>query len=135
MLSPPILLQTNSNRVCNVLALFQCIAAHSDTRKEILKSQLPIFLYPFLNTLNKSKPYEHLRLTALGVIGALVKTDSSEIINFLINTEIIQLCLRIMERGSDLSKTVSTFIVQRILADDNGLSYICNSAERFFAVN
>ncbi len=39
-----------------------------------------------------------------------------------------------MERGSELSKTVATFIVQRILLDENGLSYICNTAERFYAV-
>ena len=84
--------------------------------------------------MNKNKPFEYLRLTALGVIGALVKVDNSEVINFLLSTEIIPLSLRIMERGSELSKTVATFIVQRILLDDNGLSYICNTAERFYAV-
>ena len=83
------------------------------------------FFYPFLNTLNKSKPYEYIRLTALGVIGALVKVDNPEVISYLLNTEIIPLCLRIMERGSELSKTVACFIVQRILLDDNGLKYIC----------
>jgi CCR4-NOT transcription complex subunit 9 len=45
------------------------------------------------------------------------------------------LCLRIMERGTELSKTVATFIVQKILLDDNGLYYICSTAERFFAVS
>jgi CCR4-NOT transcription complex subunit 9 len=40
-----------------------------------------------------------------------------------------------MERGSELSKTVATFIVQRILLDENGLNYVCNTAERFYAVN
>jgi CCR4-NOT transcription complex subunit 9 len=84
---------------------------------------------------NKNKPFEYLRLTALGVIGALVKVDNSEVISFLLSTEIIPLCLRIMERGSELSKTVATFIVQRILLDDNGLNYVCNTAERFYAVN
>lgn len=38
--------------------------------------------------------------------GALVKTDEQEVINFLLTTEIIPLCLRIMESGSELSKTV-----------------------------
>ena len=42
-------------------------------------------------------------------------------INFLLTTEIIPLCLRIMETGSELSKTVATFIVQKILLDDMGL--------------
>jgi CCR4-NOT transcription complex subunit 9 len=68
------------------------------------------------------------------VIGALVKIDNPDVIGFLLLTEIIPLCLRIMERGSELSKTVATFIVQRILLDENGLNYVCNTAERFYAV-
>lgn len=39
-----------------------------------------------------------------------------------------------METGSELSKTVAIFIVQKILADDLGLQYICQTYERFYAV-
>jgi CCR4-NOT transcription complex subunit 9 len=39
-----------------------------------------------------------------------------------------------MEGGSELSKTVAIFIVQKILLDDLGLQYICQTYERFFAV-
>lgn len=99
-----------------------------------LAAHIPLYLYPFLNTTSKSRPFEYLRLTSLGVIGALVKNDSSEVINFLLTTEIIPLCLRIMETGSELSKTVAIFIVQKILLDDNGLNYICATYERFYAV-
>jgi CCR4-NOT transcription complex subunit 9 len=95
---------------------------------------VPLFLYPFLNTVSKTRPFEYLRLTSLGVIGALVKVDDTDVINFLLSTEIIPLCLRTMEMGSELSKTVATFIVQKILLDDVGLNYICATAERFFAV-
>jgi len=63
-----------------------------------------------------------------------VKNDSTEVINFLLTTEIIPLCLRIMETGSELSKTVAIFIVQKILLDDLGLGYICHTYERFYAV-
>lgn len=56
-------------------------------------------------------------------------------VNFLLQTEIIPLCLRIMETGSELSKTVATFIVQKILLDEAGLVYICATAERFYAVS
>ena len=59
------------------------------------------------------------------------QTDESEVVTFLLSTEIIPLCLRIMETGSDLSKTVATFIVQKILLDDLGLQYICQTYERF----
>ncbi|XP_042472747.1 CCR4-NOT transcription complex subunit 9-like [Zingiber officinale] len=133
-LSPPTLSPVASNRVCNALALLQCVASHPDTRILFLNAHIPLYLYPFLNTTSKTRPFEYLRLTSLGVIGALVKVDDTEVISFLLQTEIIPLCLRTMEMGSELSKTVATFIVQKILLDDVGLRYICATAERFFAV-
>ena len=66
-----------SNRVCNALALLQCVASHSDTRSLFLNAHIPLFLYPFLNTTSKTRPFEYLRLTSLGVIGALVKVRPS----------------------------------------------------------
>jgi CCR4-NOT transcription complex subunit 9 len=108
--------------------------ANQSIRTNVHPAHIPLFLYPFLNTTSKSRPFEYLRLTSLGVIGALVKNDSSEVINFLLTTEIIPLCLRIMETGSELSKTVAIFIVQKILLDDLGLQYICQTYERFCAL-
>ncbi|CAJ1971425.1 unnamed protein product [Sphenostylis stenocarpa] len=173
VISPPNLSPAQSNRVCNALALLQCVASHLDTRMQFLNgndvffihpkdwellsaillkhfciicfdsdgtSHIPLYLYPFLNTTSKSRPFEYLRLTSLGVIGALVKVDDTEVISFLLSTEIIPLCLRSMEMGSELSKTVkftdlvATFIVQKILLDEIGLKYICTTAERFYAV-
>lgn len=135
MLSPPNLTATVSNRVCNALALLQCVASHSETRQLFLNAHIPLFLYPFLNTTSKTRPFEYLRLTSLGVIGALVKqNDNNTVIHFLLSTEIIPLCLRIMETGSELSKTVAIFIVQKILLDETGLTYICHTYERFYAV-
>ncbi|KAI3648024.1 hypothetical protein MP228_008245 [Amoeboaphelidium protococcarum] len=134
MLSPPTLTVGHSNRVCNALALIQCIASHPDTRTPFMSAHIPLFLYPFLNTVNRSRPYEYLRLTSLGVIGALVKNDNTDVINFLLQTEIIPLCLRIMETGTEISKTVSIFIIQKILLVDVGLSYVCMTYERFYAV-
>lgn len=173
LLNPSQLTAAASNRVCNALALLQCVASHNETRGLFLngmsilsgsyckltwlfclKAHIPLFLYPFLNTTSKSRPFEYLRLTSLGVIGALVKNEpstssamnsngqpnnssgnnSSPTITFLLTTEIIPLCLRIMETGSELSKTVAIFIVQKILLDDTGLGYICATYERFYAV-
>uniref|UniRef100_A0A2K5HN94 CCR4-NOT transcription complex subunit 9 n=1 Tax=Colobus angolensis palliatus TaxID=336983 RepID=A0A2K5HN94_COLAP len=116
--NPPTLTAHQSNRVCNALALLQCVASHPETTSAFLAAHIPLFLYPFLQTVSKTCPFEYLRLTSLGVIGALVKTDEQEVINFLLTTEIIPLCLRIMESGSELSKTVATFILQKILLDD-----------------
>ncbi|CAL0318778.1 unnamed protein product [Lupinus luteus] len=115
-----------SNRVCNVLALFQCVASHPDTRMPFISAQMPIYVYPLLYTRFKSKPFEYLRLASVGVIGALVKVDDTKVVTFLTCTEVMPMCLCTME--------VATFIVQKILLDDVGLQHVCASAERFTAV-
>jgi CCR4-NOT transcription complex subunit 9 len=135
VLSPPTLSPQASNRVCNALALLQCVASHPETKSKLMAAHIPLYLYPFLNTVSRHRPFEYLRLTSLGVIGALVKVDDTDVVNFLLQTEIIPLCLRIMETGSELSKTVATFVVQKILLDDTGLAYICATPERFYAVS
>ncbi|KAK6461025.1 hypothetical protein DFJ63DRAFT_336942 [Scheffersomyces coipomensis] len=133
-LNPPTLTASVSNRVCNALALLQCVASNVQTRGLFLSANLPLYLYPFLSTNARQRSFEYLRLTSLGVIGALVKNDTPEVINFLLTTEIVPLCLNIMEISSELSKTVAIFILQKILVDDQGLSYICTTYERFHTV-
>lgn len=135
VLNPPRLTPAASTRCCNVLALLQCIASHRDTRSLFLTSHLGLFLYPFLSTQSPYRQYEFLRLTSLGVIGALVKMDDSEVTDFLLKTEIIPLCLRVMDTGTEISKTVATFIIQKILLDDMGLNYVCASFDRFSTVS
>ena len=89
-------------------------------------------LVSLLGVVRASLVYHDIQLLMVpGVIGALVKTDEQEVINFLLTTEIIPLCLRIMESGSELSKTVATFILQKILLDETGLYYICQTYDRF----
>lgn len=99
MLSPPTLSPHASNRVCNALALLQCVASHPETKAKLMNgmqhlnflnpfrfndfsshvlriaAQIPLYLYPFLNTVSRHRPFEYLRLTSLGVIGALVKVN------------------------------------------------------------
>ncbi|XP_039683162.1 CCR4-NOT transcription complex subunit 9 isoform X2 [Medicago truncatula] len=128
------LTQTQSTRVCNVLALLQCVASHPDTKMSFLNASMPLYFYPFLQTTSELAQFEHLRLASLGVIGALVKVNTKESIDFLLRSEIIPLCLCNMEIGKELSKTVATFIIQKIMSNDDGLIYICGTAERFFAV-
>lgn len=60
--------------------------------------------------------------------------DSSEAIKYLVKTELIVLCLRIMKKGYEMSRTVSIFIVMMILLDNLGLDYVCRTDERLHAV-
>lgn len=76
-INPATLTAHQSNRVCNALALLQCVASHPETRSAFLAAHIPLFLYPFLHTTSKTRPFEYLRLTSLGVIGALVKVNKN----------------------------------------------------------
>ncbi|KAL5052450.1 hypothetical protein RYX36_033132 [Vicia faba] len=132
-LSPPNLNSAQSTRVCNILALLQ----NSEvvlTLTFFSTANIPLYLYPFLKTRNNVPQFEHLRLASLGVIGALVKVNTKEVISFLLSSEIIPLCLSNMEIGKEISKTIATFIIEKILADEDGLAYVCATVERFFAV-
>ncbi|XP_045828706.1 CCR4-NOT transcription complex subunit 9-like [Trifolium pratense] len=133
-LSPPTLSPAQSIRVCNVLALLQCLASHPNTRMSLITACIPHYVYPFLEMINTLPQFHYLRVASLGVIGALVKDSSKEVILFLLSTEIIPLCLRSMEIGNELSKNVATFILQKILLDDDGLAYVCATTDRFLAV-
>jgi len=60
---------------------------------------MPVFLYPFVNTSQKTKPFENLRVASLGIIAALVKVDDSLAVNFLISSDMIPQCLKMMSKG------------------------------------
>ena len=123
-----------SNKICCAISLLQCIASNSETRHEFLESKIPIFLYPFINNTNKAKQYEYLKLTSLSVINALLKKIDNEIISFLIDTAIIPKLLKVMEKGSELSRKIACCIVSQIVQDDNGIKYICEAKERYSAI-
>jgi len=122
------------NKVKYIISLIQTIALHPKTRKEFLDSQLLVFLYPFLRCANKNKSYDVIRVTTLSVIAALVKINDSDVINFLIKTEIIPVILRSMEKGTEIIRFTASFIIQRILEDIEGLKYICDLRERLYVI-
>ncbi|XP_039000838.1 CCR4-NOT transcription complex subunit 9-like [Hibiscus syriacus] len=122
-------------QVCNAIALLQSLASHPDTKMPFIRATLPVYLYPFLNTMSSERNYECLRLTSLGVIGSLAKVDDPEVIEYLLSTQIFPSCLRCMDFGRTLSKTVATFIIYRILLNEEGLKYCFTLAERYLSVS
>nr|TKS18495.1 cell differentiation protein RCD1-like isoform X1 [Populus alba] len=154
----PMLTDRVSNRVCDALVLFEGEFLsihywfqpndifggdqaygfeHSDfppATCQPTQTKLPLYLYPLLNNTNKERPHQFLRLASLSVIGALAKVDDPNVINFLLESEVFPCCIRSMEVGDVLSKTVATYIVYKILINEEGLRYCCTVAERFFAL-
>jgi CCR4-NOT transcription complex subunit 9 len=119
-----------ATRVCNVLALFQCVAGHEETRTQFVNADIPMYLFPFLHTTNQSRECECFKLTSLGIIGSLVKADDPKIIDYLLTNEFVPLCLRILKFGQEMSKIVAAFIVQKILNDPKGRESVCGFPEK-----
>ena len=133
-LNTPNVTNEKFNKVKYIISLIQTIALHPKTRKEFLDSQLLVFLYPFLRCPNKNKSYDVIRVTTLSVIAALVKINDSDVINYLIKTEIIPVILRSMEKGTEIIRFTASFIIQRIIEDIEGLKYICDLKERLYVI-
>lgn len=64
-----------------------------------------------MNTTSKLKPFENIRAASLGIIGALIKGEETKPIDFLIKSELIPICLRIVSQGMELSKIIALFIL------------------------
>ena len=59
------------NSLFNLVQLLSC--SHCTFNYTWFAAHIPLYLYPFLNTATKTAPFQKLRFTSLGVIGALVK--------------------------------------------------------------
>ncbi|KAL0212544.1 hypothetical protein RCL1_006170 [Eukaryota sp. TZLM3-RCL] len=131
LLLPPVLSSAQSTRVNHALSLLQVVAAHPKTKMLLLEANIHLYLFPFLATHTQSKPFEYLRLSSLAVIGALLKSDLPIVVPLLLKTEIVPLCLRIMDSCQITARTVATFTIHRIISEDAGLAYVTTSADRF----
>ena len=132
--APVGLSQRATHNACNVLALFQCLAGDDATRRQFVRSNIPMYLFPFLHTTNQNSECERLKVAALGIIGNLVRADQPEIIEYLLNNEFFPLCLRILKFGQDMSKLIAAYIIKEILSDPAGKTSICGKKERLDTV-
>jgi hypothetical protein len=78
----------------------------------LVNCKLPLCCVNWLLHVNSYQPVEGQPIwlsefLSSKLCGKSIQVDDTEVINFLLSTEIIPLCLRTMEMGSELSKTVS----------------------------
>ncbi|KAF3325696.1 Cell differentiation protein RCD1 [Carex littledalei] len=118
-----------------VTLILQPIVIDDRVRDEFFRAEIPQYLYPLVTNPRQSASFEKLRITSLGMIGFLVKELDLEAVQFLLRSEVVPLCLRCMEVGTVLSKTVAVFILEKLLSTEIGLEYICENQERFLATN
>lgn len=120
------IMKTHKTNICNTLSLLQCVASNPETCPSLLESGIHLYLFPFLKIADNYRTYENLRLTSLGVIGALLKHENIGSAKCLLKTEIVPICTNVIRTGAMLSKTVAVFILQRLLRDKDGRAHICS---------
>ncbi|XP_050208069.1 protein CAF40-like isoform X2 [Mercurialis annua] len=124
-----------TDRLCNVLTLFQMVAGHYSIKRLYLQSKMHLYMLPFLDNKLTGRNHEELRASALRVITALVKSSlqnaDAEAIHLIIEDNMFDSLIFCIEVGSLISKTASTFIVQHILANEEGLQHCCAQTNRF----
>ncbi|GMH18044.1 hypothetical protein Nepgr_019885 [Nepenthes gracilis] len=104
-------------------------------RPPFLRAQMVFYLFPFLRTMNTEKTFAYLRFSSLGVVGALLKPEDLEVIPSLLELKAFPLFLRCLKSGAPFSKTVVSYIIQKIMIDELRLHYSYNFAERFYSIS
>ncbi|XP_058083868.1 uncharacterized protein LOC131231626 [Magnolia sinica] len=115
-----------SKRVANVLTLFQSIAANGETRQKFVNSCVPNFLIPLILFQSPEEIYEDVRAISLSVIGILCQAREPEVIQWAIESDMVEVCRTSIEIGNELSKVIAMHILESMLQDRSGMSYICN---------
>lgn len=122
------------------MELLDCIADNPHTQPLFLDANIPVYLFPFLNTSSKSSSLHYLRLMSLSVIGTLSKNSNDKTVVYLLQTDIIPIMLFLLENEQELIQIVlfiiykmSIFVFQKIVENETGLKYICETEKRFNA--
>ena len=69
-------------------------------------AHIPLYLYGFLHTSSKARPFEYLRLTSLGVVGALVKVGTVYSLLFFLSISHIN-----CQKKKNIRKTVAKICI------------------------
>ncbi|KAG0578186.1 hypothetical protein KC19_4G004000 [Ceratodon purpureus] len=116
-----------SKRLANVLTCFQSIAASDETRFPFVRAKIPNLLQPIIFSTFTEEVYENVRAISLSVIDLTCKNCEREVIQWAVESDIVQACLHAIEIGSRLSKLVAMSILESILHDEQALEIICRA--------
>lgn len=115
------------NHACCCISLWQTVAVHPLLCGEFLSSRLVVYLYPFMNTIPRSRPFEYLKFSSLGVVASMLKSRHPDVIPCLFSTDFMGACFRMMRIGSPSTKKLATFVFSQIVSEEHGLALICST--------
>ncbi|GJP54686.1 hypothetical protein CLOM_g13739 [Closterium sp. NIES-68] len=110
-----------SKRIGNVLTLLQSIAHNPETRGEFVRANIGSYILPLILSKEDAhnEIYENLRLMSLSVIAALCEGMEEIVSRWVLEAKVFGVCLHAAHLGSELSKVMSTTIIERALQHDD----------------
>ncbi|KAI0513935.1 hypothetical protein KFK09_009967 [Dendrobium nobile] len=126
MMSEQALNVRSIKRLANVLTLFQCIASNNGTRQKFVDACIPDYLIPLIQFDCTIDVFDNIRAIALSVIGILCQAGEPFVIDWAIRSDVAELCHTILATASELNKVIAMHILEAIMRNNFGISYICN---------
>ncbi|CAI7828127.1 unnamed protein product [Closterium sp. NIES-53] len=116
-----------SKRIGNVLTLLQSIAHNPETRGEFIRAHIGSYILPLVLSKEKAdnEIYENLRLMSLSVIAALCQGKEELVSQWVLEAKVFGVCLHAAHLGSELSKVMSTTIIEKALQHDSIRKALC----------
>ena len=121
-------------RVCKALALLQTIASHTKTQHYLISIDIIYFLTPIFALTQVEREIEYLRLTSLGVIGAMSKTKDPQIVKYLIDKEVLMICIVSIQHASEISRVIATFILSKLFNESIAIDCVCESSQKIISI-
>ena len=124
-----------SHKANNIFFLFQCIASNPVTKKELIESEILVYVLPFLSLTPNSKNTYIIKISTLCMLYTLSENCDIETFKFFEKYEIIPKLLKFVIHGKDKEKEFSFRIIQNLLNNLTVLEYICQVKERIEAIS
>lgn len=120
-------------QIIGAIKMFHIIASNESTRLPFMRSNIPLYLVPFMQSCVGSSENEFLCGASLAIFTALVKGDSQEVLQYFIDIELLALLIRIMRAYFVQNRAAATFLFSKILTVGDGEETLCVSQGRIIA--
>lgn len=120
------------------LEMLVLLSSLESFREVCIEGQIPLFLYPILNSPNRGGSMEEIKTVCFNFINILLQKKVEghpHPVKFFKNTELVPLCLKNMEIGAEQSKLAAINVFYSIVSIREGLEHTCQTYDRFMAIS
>ncbi|ELP88266.1 cell differentiation protein rcd1, partial [Entamoeba invadens IP1] len=100
------------------------------TQHFLINVNIVSFLTPIFALKQVERDVEFLRLTSLGVIGAMSKTRDPQVVKYLMDNDVLNICIVTIQHAAEISRVISLFTLSKLFSDNAALECVCENQQR-----